>query len=103
MGFGGFIRNPVSAITDPINTALSQAQSAFAFSVGGTARAEAARDAALQRQALAALIAKPLAIPRPDDRAIAAARRRSIAAMLARHGRASTILSDAGSGDALGA
>lgn len=71
----------------------------------GKARKKAEEDAARQREALAALIAKPAAkMPSPDDAAIAAARRRSIAAMLLRHGRASTILSDTGSqGDALGA
>lgn len=46
-------------------------------------------------------VQKPVVMPTPDDKAIEAARKKSIAAIMARQGRASTILtSDA---DSLGA
>lgn len=40
--------------------------------------------------------------PLPDDEAMRKARRRSITSQMARRGRASTILTDQGTGDALG-
>lgn len=40
--------------------------------------------------------------PLPDDQAVAAAKRRSIAAQVKRRGRASTILTDLSSNDTLG-
>ena len=45
--------------------------------------------------------AAPIVMPTPDDEAVAMAKKKSLAAILARQGRASTILS-AGSGDSLG-
>lgn len=64
-------------------------------------RAEA--DAALQRATLAELQQEPPAVmPTVDDEATRRARRRSIASTMARRGRASTILTDSGTGDTLG-
>lgn len=81
--------------------------------VAGTAQAidsarvgrHTASDAAKrERDALAALQAEPTpTMPTPDDETVRNARRRSIAGQLARRGRASTILTDAGNTDALGA
>lgn len=69
------------------------------------ARKDAERQAAQQREALAALEAEPVpAVPTPDDDASKRARQRSISAQLRRRGRASTILTNQDSGsDALGA
>lgn len=49
----------------------------------------------------APVAAAPIVMPTPDDEAVAMAKKKSLAAILARQGRASTILS-AGSGDPLG-
>ncbi len=46
-------------------------------------------------------VAAPIVMPTPDDEAVAKAKKKSLAAILARQGRASTILSDS-SGDPLG-
>lgn len=48
----------------------------------------------------APVVAKPTAMPTPDDAAVAAAKKRSIAAQIQRQGRASTILT--GDNEALG-
>lgn len=66
-----------------------------------------AKDSAIQaskdQQALTDALNKPVpVIPSPDDAAANDARRRSIAQQLARRGRASTILTDSGTGGALG-
>lgn len=47
-------------------------------------------------------MSKPTTMPTPDDEAARAAKRKSLAAMSARRGRASTILDDDSSGDLLG-
>lgn len=44
----------------------------------------------------------PMPVPLPDDQAQVQAKRRSISDQIARRGRASTILTDANSGDRLG-
>lgn len=44
----------------------------------------------------------PTVMPTPDDQAVTAAKKKSIAAQLQRQGRASTILSQTGNADALG-
>lgn len=62
--------------------------------------AGAATSAALAPSPSAAPAVKP-PVPMPDQRAIATARRRSLAEQMTRRGRASTILSDNG-GDTLG-
>ena len=49
-------------------------------------------------------VEKPTEMPTPNDAAVAAAKRKSIAGLVARQGRASTILTDQSSnGTALGA
>ena len=45
-------------------------------------------------------VEKPTEMPTPNDAAVAAARRKSIAGLVARQGRASTILTDQSSGGA---
>lgn len=52
------------------------------------------------RQPLIAAAPKPM--PVPDDEAMAKARKKSVAAVMGRSGRASTILSDNGGSDSLG-
>lgn len=46
----------------------------------------------------APVVEKPTEMPTPNDAAVAAARRKSIAGLVARQGRASTILTDQSSG-----
>ena len=68
------------------------------------ARRAAEAQAALEREALAALQEEPEPLmPLGDDASVRRARRRSISAQMRRRGRASTILTDTGAGDALGA
>lgn len=56
------------------------------------------------QQAQAPVVEKPTEMPTPNDAAVAAAKRKSIAGLVARQGRASTILTDQSSGGtALGA
>lgn len=73
------------------------------------ARKSAERQAELERQQIEAMQreiqaeANKSPMPTPDDAAARSARRRSIAGMSRRRGRASTILTgDTGTGDALG-
>lgn len=67
------------------------------------ARRQAERNAATQRDALAALQQEgEPAIPLPDDAEVRRSRRRSITAQMRRRGRASTILTDTGASDSLG-
>ena len=55
-------------------------------------------------QQQAPVVEKPTEMPTPNDAAVAAAKRKSIAGLVARQGRASTILTDQSSGGtALGA
>lgn len=66
------------------------------------ARKDAERQAAKEREALAALQQEPEPVmPVPDDKAMRDARRRSISSQMRRRGRASTLLSESG-GDGLG-
>jgi len=68
------------------------------------ARTAAEENAAKEREALAALQQEDEApIPLADEDAIRKQRRRSIASQMRRRGRASTILTDSGTGDTLGA
>lgn len=88
-----------AALATTAAAAASQAEEAR------KARKQAEQDAILQRQALADLQAeeKPV-IPLGDDAAAKKARRRSIASLAQRRGRASTILtSDSVTSDPLGA
>ncbi len=56
------------------------------------------------QMATAPAVEKPTEMPTPNDAAVAAAKRKSIAGLVARQGRASTILTDQSSGGtALGA
>jgi len=67
------------------------------------ARRSAESQAALEREALAALQEEPEPVmPLADDAATRRARRRSITGQMRRRGRASTILTDSGAADALG-
>lgn len=67
------------------------------------ARHTAEAQAEQQTKAIQELQAKPQpVVPVADDRAMADARRRSIAEQMRRRGRQSTILTDSGAGDALG-
>ncbi len=52
------------------------------------------------QMAAAPVVEKPTEMPTPNDAAVAAARRKSIAGLVARQGRASTILTDQSSGGA---
>ena len=83
---------------------ISAAATAYGAYNSMQARKDTERQAAQQREALAALEAKPIAvIPNADDDATKAARRRSIAGQMQRRGRQSTLLTDQDSGgDALG-
>jgi len=68
------------------------------------ARKAAEENAAKEREALAALQQEAAApIPLADEDAIRKHRRRSIASQMRRRGRASTILTDSGASDTLGA
>lgn len=94
------------AISAPLITAAVTAGSAVSqHRDAKKAREEAERQAAEQREALAALESEPeVAMPTGDDEATRRARRRSISAQLRRRGRQSTILTgDDSSGTALGA
>lgn len=51
---------------------------------------------------MAPTVEPPSVMPTPDDKAVQAAKKKSIAAQLQRQGRASTILSQTGNADALG-
>lgn len=88
-----------------IASATSAGVGALSYLDQREARKDAERQAAQQREAIAALEAQPApTMPVADDEASKRARQRSISAQLRRRGRSSTILTnpDAGS-DALGA
>lgn len=56
-----------------------------------------------QKAAAAPAVAPPTPMPNPDDAAIAAAKKKSIAEIMGRQGRASTILTGNDDGSKLGA
>lgn len=61
-------------------------------------------DQQTQTAAAAPVVEKPVEMPTPNDAAVAAAKRKSIAGLVARQGRAASILTDQSSGGtALGA
>ena len=78
------LNKTMNVMMDPIRSAL--------FGGGDSAPSAAAAPA----------VTPPTPMPTPDDAAIKAAKRRSIADQQRRQGRASTILTDTGTTDALG-
>lgn len=80
---GGIVKAVVGVVTDVVDGLF-----------GGGKQAAA--------PAPAPVVAKPTVMPTPDDAAIAAAKKKSIAAIVNRQGRASTILSGDSGSDPLG-